>query len=108
MKIKIELKHESLGVCDTKIALGETGKKKIISNWKKKYGKTMDKCTIVSIIVSYSKSGPKGRPFIEKKTGERYESLGAGSRELKINPGTISYHCKRESNPAFENKFRWA
>lgn len=108
MRFKLELIHETQGLCITEIAHSEVNKENIIAAWRKKYGKTIDKCKIVCKNISHSKLGRKGCPVIYKPTGERYVSAYAASLDLKVHATTVSNHCKREGDSSFENKFRWA
>lgn len=108
MQIKVELRHETLGICSTEIASSEIDKRKIIDKWGKRYGKTMEKCSIVSKVISYSRTGKKGRAVINKKTGDIYPSANLASKDSNMSPETIRNHCIRESDSSFENKFRWA
>ena len=108
MTIKIELHHKTLGICATEIVGSELLKEKMIAYWKMRYGKTMDICTIVSKVISYSKSGRQGRAVIHKATGERYESVAHAAHDFKLTPGAVNLHCIREMNPHFANKFKYA
>ncbi|MBC7509881.1 MAG: hypothetical protein H7320_14210 [Ferruginibacter sp.] len=108
MKIKIELRHKTLGICDTEIACSETSKDKIILRWRYKYGKTIDKCTIVSKVISYLNPGRKSRPVINKATGDIYQSIQEAAKELGIHPTTVLLHCKNEFNSGKKNQLKYA
>lgn len=101
----VKIYHPILDISVEQVATNDKSVHKIKKEWKKRYGKLFDKCTIsVTDDGVVRKNFTNAPPVIYIPTGEEFENFFEAAEALGVSKTMVYTHCCKRLSPDF-NKY---